>query len=79
MTKAYLHRIHLSEEATCTCGNEYQTIDHILFQCANTSAQRGVLKQQIGTWPASKEDLITKHKKGFCAFIESIDLDNLKV
>ena len=44
-----------------------------------TSAQREVLKQQIGTWPASKEDLITKHKKEFCASIESIDFDNLKV
>ena len=79
MTKAYLRRFHLSEEAKCKYGNEYQTMDHILLQCANTSAQREVLKQQIGTWPASKEDLITKHKKEFCAFIESIDFDNLKV
>jgi len=47
MTKTYLNRFHLSEEATCTCGNEYQTMDHILFQCANTSAQREVLKQQM--------------------------------
>ena len=53
MTKAYLHRFHLSEEATCSCGNEYQSMDHLLFHCANTSAQREVLKQQIGTWPAS--------------------------
>jgi len=70
MTKAYLHRFHLSEKAKCTCGNEYQTMIHILFQCAKTSAQREVLKQQIGTWSASKEDLITKHKKEICAFIE---------
>jgi len=47
MTKTYLNRFHLSEEATCTCGNEYQTMDRILFQCANTSAQREVLKQQM--------------------------------
>jgi len=46
MTKAYLHRFHLREEATCTCGNEYQTMDHIMFQCTNNSAQREVLKQQ---------------------------------
>jgi hypothetical protein len=32
-----------------------------------------------GTWPASKEDLITKYKKEFFVFIESIDSDNLKV
>jgi hypothetical protein len=79
MTKAYLHRFHLSEEATCSCGNEYQSMDHLLFHCANTNAQREVLKQQIGTWPASKENLITKHKKEFCAFIESIDFDDLKI
>ena len=33
MTKAYLHTFHLREDATCSCGNEYQTIDHILFHC----------------------------------------------
>jgi hypothetical protein len=33
----------------------------------------------MGTWPASKEDLITKYKKEFFVFIESIDFDNLKV
>jgi len=79
MSKAYLHRFHLSEEAKCTCGNEYQTMDHNLFQCAKTSAQLEVLKHQIATWPASKEDFITKHKKEFCAFIESIEFDNLKI
>jgi hypothetical protein len=79
MTKAYLHRFHLSEEAMCSCGNEYQSMDNILFHCANNSAQREALKQQKGTWKASKEDLITKHKKEFCAFIESIDFVYLKV
>ena len=50
-----------------------------LFHCANTSAQREDLKQQIGTWPASKKDLIIKHQKEYCAFVESIDFDDLKV
>ena len=35
--------------------------------------------QQIGTWPASKQDLIIKHQKEFCAFVESIDFEDLKV
>jgi hypothetical protein len=56
-----------------------KSIDHILFHCANISAQTEVLQQQIGTWPAIKEDLITKYKKEFCAFVESIDFDDLKV
>jgi hypothetical protein len=67
MTKAYLH---LSEEATCSCGNEYQSMDHLLFHCANTRAQREVLIQQLGTWPASKRDLILKYHKEFSAFVE---------
>jgi ribonuclease HI len=78
MTKAYLQRFHLSEEATCSCGNEYQSMDHLLFNCANTSAQREVLIQQIGTWPASKQDLIIKYQKEFSAFVESIDFDALQ-
>ena len=78
MTKTYLQRFHLSEEATCRCGNEYQSMGHILFHCSNISAQKEVLKQQIGTWPASKEDLITKYKNEFCACIESIDFDVMK-
>jgi len=54
-------------------------MDHILFQCEELNAQRELLKQQMGTWPASKEDLITKHKKEFYVYIESIDFDNLNV
>jgi len=33
----------------------------------------------MGTWPASMEDLITKNKKEFHEYVESIDLDNLNV
>ena len=79
MTKAFLHRFHLSEDAKCSCGNEYQSMDHILFQCEELNVQREVLKQQMGTWPTRKEDLITKHKKEFYEYIESIDFDNFNV
>jgi hypothetical protein len=78
MTKAYLHWFHLSEEATCSCSNEYQSMDHLLFHCANTRAQWEVLIQQLGTWPASKRDLILKYQKEFSAFVESIDFDDLQ-
>ena len=40
MTKAYLHRFHLREDATCSCGNECQSMDHIPFHCDNTRATR---------------------------------------
>jgi hypothetical protein len=51
----------------------------VLFLCEEINAQRELLKQQMGTWPASKEDLITKYKKEFFVFIESTDFDNLKL
>jgi len=79
MTKAYLHRFHLSEDAKCKCGNEYQSMDHIIFQCVELNDQRELLKRKMGEWPANKEDLITKYNKKFYVFIESIDFEDLKV
>jgi hypothetical protein len=76
--KAYLHRFHLSEEATCICGHEDQTMDHIMFHCESTSVKREVLKQQIGTWPTTKQDLTFKYQKQFSAFVESIDFETLQ-
>ena len=79
MTKAYLHRFHLSEDAKCKCGNEYQSMYHKLFHCEEINDQRELLKQKMGKWPESKEDLMTKYKKEFYVFIESIDFEDLKV
>jgi ribonuclease HI len=76
-TKAYLHGFHLREGATCGCGNEYQSMDHILFHCGNTRAQREIMIRHIGTWPMSKQDLVNKHQKIFSWFEESIDFDDL--
>ena len=78
MTKAYLHRFHLREETTCSCDHEYQNRDHLIFNRVNTSPQREVLKQQLGTWPASKQGLIFKYQKESTAFVESIDFEVLQ-
>ena len=75
MTKAYLHRFHLREDATCSCGNEYQSMDNILFHCNNTREQRDTMIRHIGAWPTSKQNLINKHQKIFSLFVESIDFD----
>jgi hypothetical protein len=80
-TRAYLHRFNLREEAKCICGKADQTMDHLLFHYTKTSAQRDLLKLQINkqmNWPDSKLELITKHRKVFSAFIESIDFDLLQ-
>ena len=56
-------------------------MDHILFQCEETRKQRDLIKFHLSkqkNWPANKLELITKHRKVFSEFIESIDSDLLK-
>jgi hypothetical protein len=80
-TSAYLHRFKLWEEAKCIYGKEDHTMDHILFHYSETSTQRDLLKLQINkkmNWLDSKPELITKHRKVFSAYIESIDFDFLQ-
>jgi ribonuclease HI len=80
-TRAYLHRFKLRDDARCICGHEEQTMDHILFRCEKTSIQREALKRktkQQMNWPECKQELISKHTKAFCEFIESIDFEHLQ-
>jgi len=56
-------------------------MEHFLFHCTKTNTQREVLKQHIsqqGNWPASKQELMSKYRNSFSAFIESIDFDLLQ-
>jgi len=79
-TRAYLRRFKLLDNATCVCKQGDQTIDHLLYQCKLLEKQRGTLKKNIvhpGHWPTSKQELITKFRKPFITFIESIDFDLL--
>jgi hypothetical protein len=80
-TRAYLYRFNLRDETRCICGQNNQTMDHLLFHCEKTSTQREVLKHQINqqrNWMGIKQELISKHKKVFCEFIESIDFELLQ-
>ena len=61
-----------------TNPTKYQSMDHILFHCESTKANREELTKKIGTRPTSKPDLITKYQKDFSAFVESIDFDTLQ-
>ena len=79
--RAYLHRFKLREEATCICGKEDQTMDHILFNCIKTREQRDILKRRINKpikLQDNKQELITKHRKVYSEFVESIDFDQLQ-
>jgi hypothetical protein len=80
-TRAYLHRFKLREEATCICGKGNQTMDHLLFNCIKTREQRVLLKRRINKpikLQDNKQELITKHRKEYSEFIESIDFDQLQ-
>ena len=79
-TKSYLHRFKILDHATCACKKGDPTIDRLLYQCALLEAHREHLKKHIvykGKWPASKQDLVSKHRNSFIKFINSIDFDKL--
>ena len=46
-TRAYLYRFKIRDDARCICGQNDQTMDHLLFLCEKTSTQREVLKHQL--------------------------------
>ena len=51
-------------------------MDHLLFHCIKTSAQRDPLKRHINkimNLQENKLELITKYRKVYSEFIESID------
>jgi hypothetical protein len=68
-TRAYLYRFKLRDDARCICGQNDQTMDHLLFHCEKTSTQREVLKHHLSqqrNWMEIKQELISKHTKVFC-------------
>jgi len=74
--RAWETRFKLLENATCVCKHGDPTTDHPLYHCTLLQTQREVLKQNIlktGNWPASKHELITKHRDSFITFNKSID------
>jgi len=80
-TSAYLHRFKLREEATCICGKEDQTMDHIIFKYRKTKEQRDRLKHRINKTNKLqdyKKELITQYRKVYTEFIESIYFDKLQ-
>ncbi|KAF2901098.1 hypothetical protein ILUMI_05089, partial [Ignelater luminosus] len=42
--KSFLYRFKLSDDPTCSCGDEEQTIEHLLYKCSKLKYQRTTLK-----------------------------------
>jgi hypothetical protein len=67
------------DRPTCPCNKADQTVDHLIYQCPLLHINRLLRKnvQQSGNWPASKQELITKHLSSFINFTKSINFDEL--
>jgi hypothetical protein len=56
-------------------------MDHLLFKCVKTREQRDLIKRRINktiNLQDNKKELITKYRKVYSEFIESIDFDQLQ-
>ena len=62
--KAYLHRVKLIDSATCPCGKNDRTIDHIIYECEILKTQTenvSLTVSKTDSWPANKHTLISRH------------------
>jgi hypothetical protein len=74
--KSYLYRFKIFEAPNCPCGNDNQTTEHILFECALLNEDRERLIAAVAkedNWPINKDMLIKKHYKAFAKFTKQID------
>ena len=73
-TKSYLYRFKIADDPMCPCNDGQQTSDHIIFECNIVEAQRSALIKQImvsgGSWPPTKDELITKYLKAFLSSVK---------
>jgi hypothetical protein len=79
--KAYLNRFKLIDSATCQCGKNDQTTDHLLYECELLKTQRDNLRLRVSktdSWPANKYILISRLYKALKKFIKQIPFDELQ-
>ena len=67
--KAYLYRLGQTDNRMCTCEEEEQTVDHLIFKCKKLRNQRKEMIRQIksngANWPATNETLINNYQHFF--------------
>jgi len=73
--KSYLHRFKI-DAPNCPRGNDNQTTEHILLECAILHEDRerliaGVAEED--SWPINKDNLIKRHYKAFAKFTQQLD------
>ena len=79
--KSYLYRFGLTDDPTCSCEEDDQTVDHLLFSCKKLKKQRNEMVKQIknagGTWPTTHETIVKNYFQIFVTFVKSIDFTDL--
>ncbi|KAJ4447370.1 hypothetical protein ANN_09376 [Periplaneta americana] len=45
--KSYLQRFEIINDATCSCLQEAQTVDHVIYRCRKLQQQRDIFRHQI--------------------------------
>jgi len=74
--KSYLHRFKIIDAANCPCGNDNQTTEHMLLECAILHKDRERLIAAVAeedSWPINKDKLIKRHYKAFSKFTQQLD------
>ncbi|KAJ4449250.1 hypothetical protein ANN_00647 [Periplaneta americana] len=67
--RAYLHRFRIIESPICPCGQQEQTVNHVIFDCNIVTRQRNDMIRKIqeagGKWPTTCEALAPTTSKYF--------------
>lgn len=57
----HLHRLRLTTTTSCQCGEEYESVQHVLLSCPASDTHRSILRETLAkaaiTWPPSLERL----------------------
>jgi hypothetical protein len=79
--KWYFYRFGLTDDPTCLCEEDEQTVDHLLFRCKKLKKQRNEMIRQLkntgGNWPTTHERLVNNYLQIFVTFVKSIDFTDL--
>jgi hypothetical protein len=78
--RSYLHRFRVINSPTCACGNNHQTIHHILYKCEIILRERAILisgVEKTHKWPVDKRQLIKEYYKCFIKFVNKFSFDKI--
>jgi hypothetical protein len=74
--KSYLYRFKIIDAPNCPYGNDNQTTEHKLLECAILHEDRERLIAAVteeDNWPINKDKLIKRHYKAFTKFTQQLD------